>query len=243
MSEWFASWFNSPYYHLLYKNRSEQEAIEFVNNLVEKLGLSKEDVLLDMACGRGRHALAFAAHHMDVTGVDLSSESIAEASKMESDNLTFYIHDMRQVFRANYYTVVSNLFTSFGYFKRLHENSLAATSMYVALRKKGTLIVDFVNQSFARASIDANREEEVVLDNIVFKIQRSYTKEMYSKKILVQDGASRFSFEEVLQSFTLQQMIDIFTAVGFSFEQVYGNYRLETYVEKDSPRMICIFRK
>ena len=31
---WFASWFDTPYYHLLYKERNEKEAQLFINNLV-----------------------------------------------------------------------------------------------------------------------------------------------------------------------------------------------------------------
>jgi hypothetical protein len=35
MSEWFASWFDSPYYHVLYDNRDESEANVFMTNLMQ----------------------------------------------------------------------------------------------------------------------------------------------------------------------------------------------------------------
>ena len=38
---WFAHWFDSPYYHTLYKNRDEKEAELFIDNLVKYLGLKK----------------------------------------------------------------------------------------------------------------------------------------------------------------------------------------------------------
>ena len=56
---WFATWFDSPYYHLLYKNRDEKEAQVFIDNLIEKLQLKKGSKLIDIACGKGRHATYF----------------------------------------------------------------------------------------------------------------------------------------------------------------------------------------
>ena len=35
--EWFESWFNSPYYHILYKDRDESEARLFLDNLISFL--------------------------------------------------------------------------------------------------------------------------------------------------------------------------------------------------------------
>ena len=56
---WFIHWFNSPYYHTLYKNRDEEEAKTFIDNLVAKLHLKKDSKLIDIACGQGRHANYF----------------------------------------------------------------------------------------------------------------------------------------------------------------------------------------
>lgn len=83
-NEWFEDWFDSPYYHLLYKNRSEEEANQFVEKCVEVLATKPNETLLDLACGKGRHSVAFAAHGLDVTGVDLSRESIEYALQSET---------------------------------------------------------------------------------------------------------------------------------------------------------------
>ncbi len=91
MKEWFEDWFDSKYYHLLYQNRSETEAVDFVEKIVMHFKLQTGMRLLDLACGKGRHAIAFAKHHLDVTGLDLSAESIALASKHEHENLHFYV--------------------------------------------------------------------------------------------------------------------------------------------------------
>ena len=38
---WFANWFDSSYYHILYKNRDKKEAEFFIENLVQHLNLKK----------------------------------------------------------------------------------------------------------------------------------------------------------------------------------------------------------
>ena len=51
-SKWFQSWFDTAYYHLLYKNRDYKEAEVFIKNLASYLNLDKDDKILDLACGK-----------------------------------------------------------------------------------------------------------------------------------------------------------------------------------------------
>ena len=38
----FTGWFDSPYYHLLYKNRDNKEAEFFIDNLIFRLQIQKK---------------------------------------------------------------------------------------------------------------------------------------------------------------------------------------------------------
>ena len=73
---WYVNWFDSPYYHVLYKNRDVKEAEIFIDNLIDKLGLKSEKKLIDIGCGTGRHSNYFNKKGMDVVGIDLSLNSI-----------------------------------------------------------------------------------------------------------------------------------------------------------------------
>ena len=86
---WFANWFDSPYYHTLYKNRDEKEAQVFIDNLIDYLQIHKGSKLIDIACGKGRHAKYFNKKGMDVVGVDLSQNSINTAKKMKTKIYNF----------------------------------------------------------------------------------------------------------------------------------------------------------
>ena len=95
-NDWFVSWFDSPYYHVLYKNRDDSEAQQFMTRLTDYINLESGDTILDVACGKGRHATFLASLGFQVTGMDLSNNSIEFASQFENENLQFLTHDMRK---------------------------------------------------------------------------------------------------------------------------------------------------
>jgi 2-polyprenyl-3-methyl-5-hydroxy-6-metoxy-1,4-benzoquinol methylase len=140
--EWFESWFDTKYYHILYKDRNFTEAEEFISNLIDFLQPNTEAKFVDIACGKGRHSLFINKLGFDVTGYDLSEKSIIEASKSLKKGLKFYTHDMRQIFRTNYFDFALNLFTSFGYFKSSRDELNAMKAAAGNLKKNGVLVID-----------------------------------------------------------------------------------------------------
>ncbi len=242
-AEWFEAWFDSHYYHLLYQHRGMEEAEHFADRIVELFGAKPGERLLDLACGKGRHALAFARHGLDVSGVDLSMESIAYARQFEHDQLHFYVHDMRRIFRVHYFNYVCNLFTSFGYFAQAADNQLAAQSIAGGLKKDGKFLIDFVNRIPALGNIDARRNEVIEREGIVFTIERSYTENQFLKKITIDDAPRQLQYTERVNSFTLNQLKTLFEQAGLTLSSCYGNYALDAYDETNSPRMIMIFQK
>ena len=74
---WFESWFDSPYYHILYKDRDMKEAEEFIDHLMDRLHLPSGSKILDMGCGKGRHSVYLNRKGYNITGIDLSKENIA----------------------------------------------------------------------------------------------------------------------------------------------------------------------
>src|ERR1700739_2454135 len=112
IKEWFTQWFDSKYYDILYKDRNQGEADMFITNLVKYLNPPAGSFMLDLACGKGRHAISLGKMGYKVTGLDIAERSIHIAEKSATKNLDFYIHDMRRPFMVNYYNYVFNLFTS-----------------------------------------------------------------------------------------------------------------------------------
>ena len=143
--EWFASWFDSRYYHILYKNRNDLEAARFIDNLLTYLRPTESSYILDLACGAGRHSIYLNQKGFSVHGVDLSSKSIELANKSIRKDLKFSVHDMRDLDSVNRYTHVFNLFTSFGYFDDDNDNNKVVSSIFNSLKPEGIFILDFLN--------------------------------------------------------------------------------------------------
>ena len=174
--DWFETWFDSPYYHQLYNHRDEEEALRFINNLLDKLQPTPGCRMLDLACGKGRHSKALWDRGYDVTGVDLSDNSISAAKEYECDTLRFYTHDMRFPLVSNYFDYTFNFFTSFGYFETEREHINALRTMSSSLKKDGILVIDFLNTSLPSLGITTSLKQKSGLPQNICLSRSKFTK-------------------------------------------------------------------
>ena len=238
---WFAHWFDSPYYHTLYKNRDEKEAQAFIDNLVAHLQIKKDSKLIDIACGKGRHATYFNSLGLNVVGVDLSPNSIASAKKNENETLQFYVHDMREIYQKNYFDVVTNLFTSFGYFDNEKDEQRALNAMATNLKLEGVLIIDFMNAEKVITNLVAN--EQKIIDGITFNITRKTESNRIIKDIEILDKVVKQHFQEKVKALTLDDFSNFISKAGLKIIDIFGNYMLEGFDSIISDRLILICKK
>lgn len=240
--EWFDEWFNTIYYHILYKNRDYNEAVYFINNLVDYFHLCPQDKILDLACGKGRHSIYLNKKGFNIEGVDLSEQNIIHASKYENERLKFNVHDMRYVYKPNNFDYVLNLFTSFGYFDSKEANLNVINATTASLKKGGKLLIDFLNPYVVINNLV--EAESKTIDNIEFNISRSYTKdEFIIKKIIVKDHGQQFEFFEKVKAIRRTEFLDYFKRSNLKVLDVFGDYKLNTYDMKKSQRLIFIVQK
>jgi SAM-dependent methyltransferase len=240
-NEWFYDWFNSPYYHLLYNKRDNAEAEYFVNNLCAHLKPPPHSRLFDIACGRGRFSVYLNKHGYDVTGIDLSVESIRYARQFENDTLHFFAHDMRQLSYCNYFDMAFNLFTSFGYFKTDEEHVRTLTNFNRSLKPGGRLVLDYFNTNKV---IDCLVPEETkIVNGIDFHIRKSINGNKIIKNIAFEDKNKSYTFNEMVSAFTLDDFRRFFEQSGFEIITNFGNYSLEKFDSNHSDRLIFICKK
>jgi len=241
--QWFKDWFNSPYYHLLYSNRDEREAAAFIDKLVEYLHPAPNALMLDVACGRGRHAKYLADKGFNVTGIDLSGESIAIARKMENEHLSFFQHDMRLPFRINYFNVVFNFFTSFGYFETRHENDNALRTLANSLRPGGRFVLDYLNSTYVENHLV--HDEVIEKDQVVFDIRREVQNGKFLKQINILDKKQfqRASYTESVSAFRKKDFEEMFARQRLVITDIFGDYHFNIFDEQQSPRLIIIAQK
>ena len=241
--EWFKNWFDTAYYHELYKNRDTTEASLFIDKLIKKLNPPSNSNMLDIGCGKGRHAIQLANLGFDVTGIDLSKASIEEALQQEKDNLHFYQHDMREIFWINYFDYAFNLFTSFGYFNTKRENNNAIQSIAQSIKNGGKLIVDYLNVHFTEQNMV--HESKELINNVDYTITRWYDEQKFYKKILIEDPAldEAIAFTEVVSKFTLADFEAMLLPHQMKIKNVFGDYQLNNFDENNSPRLIFVAEK
>jgi len=238
---WFANWFDSPYYHILYKNRDEREAQVFIDKLIDYLQIPKGSKLIDIACGKGRHAKYFEQKGMDVVGVDLSPNSINTAKKDENKNLQFSVHDMRENYKEDTFDIVTNLFTSFGYFEDNKDEQKAINAMASNLKKEGLLIIDFMNAKKVIANLVLN--EQKTIDRIQFDITRQVKDGYILKNIIITDEEEHQQFQEKVKAITWADYSEFIANARLKIIDIFGNYKLDNFDEKISDRLILICKK
>lgn len=238
--EWFSNWFDTPYYHELYQNRDEKDAENFIKSLVDFLSPPSTSKMLDLACGKGRHAKYLSAMGYDVTGIDISPSSIEEAQKMENECLHFYQHDMRNQFWTHYFDYVFNFFTSFGYFNTERENEKVLQTICQSLKKGGVLVIDYLNVIYAEKHLVA--EEIKMINNNTYKISRYANDHFICKKISVEDFRleEMISFEEKVAKYTQEHFKILFEKNNLSLLSTFGDYQLNPFNENESLRLILI---
>jgi SAM-dependent methyltransferase len=240
--DWYKNWFGSPFYKILYQNRDEFEAQEFVENLLGYLQPTPGCSMLDIACGEGRFAKQLAEHGFNVTGIDISIESIETAKAYETDNLQFFTQDMRFPFYINYFDYAFNFFTSFGYFAHNRDHALAAKSFAAALKKNGILVIDYLNYEQVIANFVP--EETIHRGDNTFIITRRLENNHIVKEInfMDEDNIPRV-YTESVAAFSLANFIKMFKAANMSLITTFGDYQLNPYHPIDSPRLIMVFKK
>lgn len=240
-AEWYVGWFNSPYYHLLYNNRNYDEANFFIDNLCRSLKLKSHASIWDLACGKGRHAIALNNLGFDVTGTDLAENSIEEANLSANETLEFVVHDMRESFRSNYFDAVFNLFTSLGYFKDYQDNYCVFKNVADSLKSGGVFVIDFFNSEKVIASFKSEYHEH--RGDLHFDIQKKIENNAIIKHIEFSDAGHNYYFEESVSLFKKSDFDAFANAAGLSLVKCFGNYHLDPFDEKTSERLILIYKK
>ena len=232
------NWFNSDYYHILYKNRDKKEAEFFINNLIKKLNIKKKSKILDLACGIGRHSFYLNKKGMNVIGIDNSENNIKKAKKFENKFLKFKKKEMTEDYGQEF-DFIFNLFTSFGYINEKH-NLNTFKSINNSLINHGILVIDYLN--VFKLKEELVEKETKKIGNIIFNIKRSFKDNFIVKKIKIKDYNKIFYFEERVMELTKNDFQYYLKKFDFEILDVYGNYNLEKY-HKNSERLIMIIKK
>lgn len=239
---WYASWFDTPFYHTLYAKRDEGEAKAILKSLLTYTGLVPPAHILDLACGKGRFSFAMNQLGYKVTGLDLSSNNIEWARKCHSaKGITFVQGDMRQPFGDEAFDAVFNLFTSFGYFETDAEHLQAIESIHRALMPGGWVLFDFMNaEKVAQNLVEC---EEIVRDGIHFAIYRKVENGYIVKDIEVDSPQGQYKFQERVRALSPSDFKSWFERAGLTWVEILDVNSLRPFDPQNSDRMLVVGKK
>ena len=151
-NDWHKKFFKNSFY-----NPASPAAVERAPHearfVLRQLKLKKGSALLDLCCGPGRHAVEFAKKGLKVTGYDFSKEYLKEAAaraKKHKIPLRLTRGDMRALKYKSEFDAAVNLFTSFGYFRKLSDDVKVLKGLARALKPGGRLMIDVIHGDFVR---------------------------------------------------------------------------------------------
>lgn len=252
---WYANWFDTTYYHILYQHRDYSEAADFMRSLTRALQLPKQAHILDLACGRGRHSMFLNRLGYRVTGADLSENSIAFAKaqlqqpsthsstydlpEVDPSRINFVVHDMTEPMDQRF-DAVFNLFTSFGYFENESDHLKTVKAIKSSLKPGASAVIDFLNAPYVIEHLIPSNVKTV--QDIEFKQMRRHEGGYIYKDIYFNDQNQDFHFTERVRALSLADFQKYFDAAGLELTDIYGSYQLEDYHPAQSQRLIMVVR-
>ena len=148
---------------------------------------------------------------------------------------------MRKLFRTNYFDVVFNLFTSFGYFEKREDDLRVFDSVKKSLKPNGLFVFDFLNADYVKNSMIPN--DTKIMDGITFHISKIIENNTVIKNIDFEDNSETFHFEERVKLFDKTYFESLANDCNLQIINTFGNYRLEEFNQNTSPRLIVVLQK
>ena len=231
-------WFDSDYYHILYKNRDYNEATNFIDNIIEYLDIKKGSKILDLACGIGRHSIYLDKIGFKVVGTDKSPNNIKKAKASQNNSISFLQMEMIEDTNDKY-DCIFNLFTSFGYVN--HDYNLKTIkNIERQLKDNGTVLVDFMNTLFVKNNLVI--EETKVIHDLSFKIRRKSDGKHIYKEIKFNDQKDYF-FQEKVMDLSLNDFENYLKIHNLKIIKTFGDYNLNEFDIENSERLIMVIKK
>jgi ubiquinone/menaquinone biosynthesis C-methylase UbiE len=228
--------------------KAEEEAGYLIKIFIEH-GVPSDGLVLDVACGIGRHSIALARHGYRCIGIDISPEYIAKARELAAENdvaknCRFVACDMRRLedMLGDYrFDAAICMYTSLGYYDA--ETDIDVLTQMKKLVQRGVLVVEMMNRGYAerltgrRYSTDGEmvRLEESFFDKETSRLRAVWRMYRPSGQDLEYAGSIRFEN----RLYTEGELIELVCLAGWENSRVYSGLDMAVYRE-DSKKSVLV---
>ncbi len=247
MIPWYVRSFGRDYLDL-YPYRDEAEAQADVEAIINLIAPPKDESLLDLGCGAGRHLLALHnAGFRRIVGLDLSDELLQVAAERLAEagagGIELVNADMCHIPYTEYFATVLSLFTSFGYFELDEENAAVLAAVSARMRAGGQFLLDTLNRDWVMAHLVTEEEQKVAGRHL--QIERRLTpngRRVEKTTRVLEPGNHEKTYRESVRLYTPSEIEEMLRAKGLTNVQRFGSLRGEPH-ESQSARLILVAEK
>jgi SAM-dependent methyltransferase len=243
---WWEELFNDDFIRSMAKLSDAQIARE-ADFIEESLGVQKGAMLLDLACGTGRHAVELSRRGYNVVGFDLSLPMLARAAdeaQERSTKLNFLQGDMREMTFEDTFDGIFCWNTSFGFFDE-EKNSQVLARVHRALKKGGQFLLDVANRDYI-----VQRQPSLVWfegDGCICmdEMQVDFvTSRMKVKRTMMMDDGRTKEIEYSIRLYALHELGKMLNDHGFRVAEVSGRPTTPgVFFGAESPQTLILAEK
>ncbi len=204
---------SATYYDIIYGYKNYEKESEKLHRLIRRYKKSKQNFLLDVACGTGNH-VTYLKKHYEVQGLDNNPRMLRQARKKHPD-VSFHLADMTRFNLRRRFDVVTCLFSAIGHVKTKARLRQAVRNMANHLNPGGLLIVEpwFSPDQFQVGRVIANFVDKPGLKiarmGIAKRTGNLFVQDLHHL-IASAEGVKYFVEHFELGLFTHQQYLDAF---------------------------------
>jgi SAM-dependent methyltransferase len=218
-----------------------ERAASEVEGCTRLAGVSPPCKVLDLCCGPGRHSAELARKGYRVTGVDRTREYLDEAGK-DFPDIEFVEADMRDFRRTDSFSLVLNLYTSFGYFEDPADDRKVVENVYESLVPGGKFIMELMGKEvLARIFRERDWYEE---DGIIYLEERRVLDDWkwVEARWLKLDGEKMEEYTISHRLYSARELKELLTESGFGEVEIYGSLAGISY-DQNAERLVAVARK
>lgn len=203
-----------------------------------------EGHVLDLACGPGRHSVAFAKRGFTVTGVDRTPFLLEHArarEHREDVHVEWIESDMRRFTRPRAFDLAVCLFTSFGFFRDDVDNQRVLDNVAKSLRPGGVFVMDMIGKEVLARIFTATSSNEMP-GGLMVQRRRVVDgwNRIQNEWMLIRDSAARsFYFSHWLYSG--REITQMLNAAAFGDVKLFADYSGAPY-GTDAGRLLAVRR-
>ena len=240
--DWWRRIFNSMYLKTdadVVEDRSiTTNEVDLFENILQ---LNKDNIILDLACGQGRHSLEMARRgYVNVHGLDRSHFLIRKAKSInlsERLNVSFREGDARKLpYSVDLFDDIMILGNSFGYFESTEDDIKILKEVFRILKPGGKFLIDVADGSYLKNNFQSRSWEWIDKKHFVCR-ERSLAEDnerLISREVItnVQKGVivDQFYAERLYTKESIKKML---SEIGFRKITFHGEISPDSQRNQD----------